>query len=245
MYCEKAQELFSEYVAGSLDSALVVTVENHLAACAGCREEVVDLRQVWQMLDGLPCEEPPPYFHENLMSRIASEIDKAETAARRSPWDLRSLLRGRTFAYAVAAVLLLLACVEVVRPGQTASLGPLGWLPQVIRKFVRPAAPSAPLFALQTATASSGPVLPDGSKSVVVRLRPLPLPDNRVNTLRAVAHVAEAGGDEQSRTISSNQETVLTLPLRTPGADAVAVSITLRPLESTGAEKTLVIPLSP
>src|SRR5439155_22094021 len=101
MQCDHAQELFSDYVTGETDRALTVSIENHLAACKGCRETVEDLRQAWAMLDQMPVVEPPPLFHANLMSRLTEEQTEAEAAAKRPAvgWDWRGLFRPRALAF--------------------------------------------------------------------------------------------------------------------------------------------------
>src|SRR5947209_1672150 len=100
MQCQHAHELFSEYVAGHLDRALTVTIDNHLSQCAGCREDVAGLRRVWTNLNEMPAVELPPFFHENLMHRLDAELTSQETTAarRRALWDWRVLFRPRALA---------------------------------------------------------------------------------------------------------------------------------------------------
>ena len=55
--------------------------------------------------------EPPPFFHENLMSRInaAENAREQSEAARRATFDWRKLFAPRAFAYAASLLALLLA----------------------------------------------------------------------------------------------------------------------------------------
>jgi hypothetical protein len=137
MQCQHARELFSDYVAEAIDSALAISLENHLTSCAACHEEVEGLRRVWAVLEQAPLVEAPAFFHENVMSRIDAARAEAEDAAarKRALWDWRALFRPRTLAFGAAAAILLLACVEVVQQARPAALGPLGvitgWLQHV------------------------------------------------------------------------------------------------------------------
>lgn len=134
MQCQNAQELFSDYIEGKLDRALNVSLENHLSDCGECHNEVEQLRLLWGSLDELPQEEPPAFFHENIMSRISQEQAKAEEASarRRAVWDWGALFRPRVLAYGAAALLFFLAFVEVVQT-QRASLGPVGYIVSLFR----------------------------------------------------------------------------------------------------------------
>lgn len=75
--CAKVRELASEYVEETLPSGLTRAVRAHLDACPVCRADVDALRAVWRRLDTLPVVEPPPFFHENVMTAV-------ERHARRS-----------------------------------------------------------------------------------------------------------------------------------------------------------------
>src|SRR5579883_3258455 len=103
MQCAHARELFSDYIEGATDRALAVTLQTHIASCAQCRDEVEALQRVWQTLDALPVEEPPAFFHENLMHRVLATEDAASReAAARPVWDWRALFRPRSLAFASA-----------------------------------------------------------------------------------------------------------------------------------------------
>jgi hypothetical protein len=105
MQCSQARELFSDHLAGQLDPAQNVSIENHARSCEACRAEIAGLRRVWSSLDALPRVETPSYFHENLMHRINVEQDKA--AQRRTAWNWRALFQPRSPLFAGAALALL------------------------------------------------------------------------------------------------------------------------------------------
>ena len=116
MQCQQARELFSDYVAESMENALAVSLENHLGTCGACREEVAGLRRVWSALEQAPLIEPPMFLHENIMHRLDAARAEAEEAAarKRAVWDWRALFRPRALAYGAAAIVLMLAGVEAV-----------------------------------------------------------------------------------------------------------------------------------
>jgi predicted anti-sigma-YlaC factor YlaD len=125
MQCEHAHELYSDYVAGHLDRALIVTIDNHLSQCTACREELAGLRRVWANLDGMPAVDPPPFFHENLMHRLNAELSSQEEAAerRRAVWDWRALFRPRAMAFAATLLIVVFAGAGLVHT-QSAGLWP-------------------------------------------------------------------------------------------------------------------------
>lgn len=64
------------YVLGKLDPAEAAAVEDHLAACAACRREVTDLREIQAMLGTVPdkafLERPPE--NDLMMARVSERI---------------------------------------------------------------------------------------------------------------------------------------------------------------------------
>ena len=127
MQCQHVHENLSDYVAGQLDRALAVTLENHVNQCASCREEVADFRRVWSLLDDLPAVDTPLYFHENLMHRVNVELDgiEAASASRRAPWNWRTLFQPRALAAAAAILIVVLGGIGYVST-QRAAIGPFG-----------------------------------------------------------------------------------------------------------------------
>jgi hypothetical protein len=126
MQCQHAHELLSDYVAGQLERPLAITLDSHLGECSACREEAAGLRRVWTELEGMSAVEPPPFFHENLMHRINTELDaqEANIARRRAIWDWRALLRPRALAAGAVALIVLSASVGFLHT-QSAGMWPL------------------------------------------------------------------------------------------------------------------------
>jgi len=205
MKCDYAQELFSDYIMGETDRAITVSLENHLTECAPCREIVAGLRQVWTALDDMPVEEPPLYFHENLMHRLDAERAAAEDAAarKRAVWDWRALFRPRALAYAAIALVVVLTGAGVA---QQAGLNPFAGLLHRSRPAV-----AAPV-TLQTASAEWKPDA-SGSGTVIVHLQARPMPDGRVNTLFCQVKLSGYKGVAAQGLISSEKPTDLSLPM--------------------------------
>lgn len=79
------------YVIGELDPEKVRVVEEHLARCPGCREEVRSLREVQRLLASVPMEamlDGPPDDADLLLQRTLREVRSEEsgTTGRRTKW---------------------------------------------------------------------------------------------------------------------------------------------------------------
>lgn len=211
MHCQDAQELYSDYVEGKLERALTVSFENHLGACATCREEVEQFRLIWADLDSAPLAEPPAFFHENIMSRIAQEQAKSEEAVarKRGFWDWSALLRPRAFATGFAALVLVLAGAEVVQT-QRASLGPVGW----IFSLARPA-PHAIDLETQSAKWEANP---QGGGTLTLELRA------KAGTVNVKAF--RGATELYSGAVSSSESAIVRVNLPSaPSADEISLSL--------------------
>ena len=82
-------------------------VSAHLAACAGCREELQELRSTLALMDEWVAPEPSAYFD----SRLYARLREAQAAPPEGLWErLRSYLQfstGRAFRPAMAGGLAL------------------------------------------------------------------------------------------------------------------------------------------
>jgi hypothetical protein len=243
MQCQHARELFSDYVAEAIDSALAISLENHLSSCASCQEEVEGLRRVWATLEQAPLVETPAFFHENVMSRIEAARAEAEDAAarKRAFWDWRALFRPRTLAFGAAAAILLLACVEVVQQTRPAALGPLG----VIIRWLQP----APTVKLRVTDANWTPQAagPVGSGALTVRLRAEGV-GAAGGVLNYRAQLEGVQGGIAVGQLAADGETILRLPLSaTPAGDGLRLSIRLMTPDGRSVESNsqLVLPHVP
>lgn len=81
------------YVLGDLEPDEVALFESHLATCAHCRDEMVSLRRVNELLDqaGPPVEAPPVDLGARVLAAVEREADEP-----RSLDEHRSASRGQT-----------------------------------------------------------------------------------------------------------------------------------------------------
>lgn len=96
------------YVIGELEPKEARVVEEHLARCPGCREEVRSLREVQRLLASVPVEamlEGPPDDADLLLQRTLREVrgEEPDTTGRRRKW-----------AAAAAVVAVAALCVGVL-----------------------------------------------------------------------------------------------------------------------------------
>ncbi len=231
MHCQDAQELYSDYAEGKLDRALTVSFENHLSDCKTCHAEVEQFRSIWEGLAEMPLAEPPAFFHENIMSRIAQEQANAEesSARKRGFWDWSALLRPRSFAMGFAALVLMLAGAEVVQT-QRASLGPVGWIVSLVHP-----APATPALETQSAKWEADA---QGGGTLTVELRA----KAQANGQSGAVSVKLLQGTSvlYSGAVSSSESAIVRVNLpKAPSNDELTLSIS-----EPGSESAKSVPLS-
>ena len=118
MRCERAQELFSDYCEGNVQTALRIPLEGHLEGCAVCRQQVEGLKGVWKVLDAAPVVDPPTDFRAAVWRRIEEDQAVRRQSSRpRFRFDWRSLFTRPALGWATAvAVIVLLAPVVIKGP---------------------------------------------------------------------------------------------------------------------------------
>jgi HEAT repeats/Putative zinc-finger len=111
MKCEEIAGLLPDYLQGSLPAVQGKNVEEHLAQCAECRDDVA----IWNKLALLPTEEPTvasrDRFDTMLQAYRSGRDDRAagsEAAQRASFWDAFRWLRSPAGAVAWSMALLIL-----------------------------------------------------------------------------------------------------------------------------------------
>jgi anti-sigma factor RsiW len=110
MKCEEIAELLPDYLHGSLNHMQVRQVEEHIAHCADCRDEVA----VWEKLSLLPVEQPTPASRIRFEAMLdAYRTGRADQNVAASPvrprgafWDAFRWLRSPVGAVAWSLVLL-------------------------------------------------------------------------------------------------------------------------------------------
>ncbi|MCW3095041.1 MAG: putative zinc-finger [Chthonomonadaceae bacterium] len=243
MQCKQAQELFSEHIAGQLDPALSVSLENHARSCDACRAEIAGLRRVWTSLDALPSVEPPSFFHENLMHRINMEQDKAAEAAQRqrAGWNWRSLFLPRSPIFAGAAVALLALIGMGGLHVQHASLDPLGAVWGLLSHDKASTTSAVP--ALQAARAEWHPNgQGGGTLSLYLQAQQGPLVS--IRTLNYHTGQQKRAVAESDMVISADHETTLSIPLDARPTSDLSLSLNIPGGGSVTAPVTLMEPVS-
>ena len=106
---EHVKEKLSEFLDRELPEAEVRLVEAHLAACAGCREALEELKAVSRLVGGLPKEPLPEGFMSRLERRRRRESEK-KTPRHILPMPARAL------AYALSCCVVLFVTYEKFQP---------------------------------------------------------------------------------------------------------------------------------
>jgi predicted anti-sigma-YlaC factor YlaD len=101
MNCDEIQAQLSEYLERSLGAVPMALVEEHLAACAPCREETELLSETIGQVAGLPVVEPPPGFTQRVMAHVR-EIEPQPELWQRLFLPLRQKLPVQVTALALA-----------------------------------------------------------------------------------------------------------------------------------------------
>ncbi len=114
MSCEKTQERFADYLTGDLDETGRREVQEHILACAACRQDLEDLTVVWAKLGVLPEEQPGGGLRHRFYTMLEEYKDglEAERKAARAEggrgWRDWLSFRRPAFAAAFSAFLLIL-----------------------------------------------------------------------------------------------------------------------------------------
>jgi anti-sigma factor RsiW len=116
--CERMQERLIAYLDGNADSATRRQAEEHLSACAACRQRAEEFRTLWNVLDEVPGVAPSLSFDAAVRQHVAAE------ANRRGLWAW--LVPSPRLAFGVTALLVLSIWLSSQRPAppQAAAVPP-------------------------------------------------------------------------------------------------------------------------
>jgi hypothetical protein len=107
MTCDKIQERFADYLTGDLDEAGRAEVQSHIAACAGCREDLENLTLAWAKLGVLPEEQPGSAVRSRFYAMLEDYKAAPAPAPAKARWTEWFSFRRPAFAASLSAVLLL------------------------------------------------------------------------------------------------------------------------------------------
>jgi len=110
MQCEKTKEFFFEYLDGSLDQAMMITISEHIKGCAACGRDYEQFRTMYRLLDAMPEIAPPFDFRHSIVMRAARLQHERTHPKKENTWSLFSIFDqlkcSRTVSFAGAALVL-------------------------------------------------------------------------------------------------------------------------------------------
>lgn len=81
MRCELAKEQFADWLAGKLPTAEQLLLDEHIADCPTCQQELAETRQLWQRLAVVPTPEPG----SAMRTQFYAMLDTFEAAEQKTP----------------------------------------------------------------------------------------------------------------------------------------------------------------
>lgn len=114
MECEEIKKLLSEYIDDTLDMQMKMLIEEHLATCKACSEELVSLKAYIKELSSLKEVEAPEDFLEKVHERVEQRF-KFEKIMRKLFFPVRIKVPLKLVAV-VATVLFVIAITYVIQP---------------------------------------------------------------------------------------------------------------------------------
>lgn len=117
MDCRQAKDLLSAYMDNILDAPVRESLERHLSQCAGCREELEEIREMVKHVGFLKSLETPPDFLGSLHERIRTEKagSKLKKTARFLFFPLQVKIPLEIVGFAAVAVIIF-SVYQVMEP---------------------------------------------------------------------------------------------------------------------------------
>ena len=100
MRCSRVRKRLSAYMDGELGDQWMERVEQHLAACTRCREELARLDTADRLLLDAPEVTVPPFLASRIVARAREQVERRVAV----PWWLPA--RSPGLAYAMASAVL-------------------------------------------------------------------------------------------------------------------------------------------
>src|SRR5215475_2299171 len=122
MNCAEVQKYLSDFLEKSLDNERARAIEDHLAVCSLCNEELAGLAECQRLVSSLPMVEPPLGLTDRVMARVR-EAEHSPSLWKRLFLPLR--IKIPLQATAVVLIALLAAYIYQKEPLQREPLLPL------------------------------------------------------------------------------------------------------------------------
>jgi anti-sigma factor RsiW len=90
MNCERWQQQFPEFLAGSLEAATAARLSAHLAECAACRDQVRAMGELWEKLGEIPAEEPSVRVRGRFYEMLDTYAEGSRPARRAGVLEMKS-----------------------------------------------------------------------------------------------------------------------------------------------------------
>src|SRR5262245_13023423 len=104
MNCVEVQKYLSDFLEKSVDNERARVIEDHLAVCSSCSEELAGLAECQRLVSGLAKLEPPLGFTSRVMARVR-EAEHPPSLWERLFWPLRIKIPLQATAVVLIAVL--------------------------------------------------------------------------------------------------------------------------------------------
>ena len=195
MRCEEVRKLIADNLTGTLAPSVETQLQEHLATCPACHDEVADLKRIWVDLE----RSPAPRMEASIMRAAVIEAAAAPGLSfYRWRWDMRLVLKAAAIIVVLAglatgASLLLSRRTETERAdikGAAAHIRGLAAAPVTLVEYGDYECPPCGSFE-----AIVRPLLEKYPQSLKFEFRHLPLTRMHPNALLA-ARVAEAAGQQ-------------------------------------------------
>lgn len=221
MQRESIENYYSDYIAGDLDAALQLSVENHLKASPEAAAEVDALRRAMATLNEMPSTELPIWFHDNLMNRLDMKMANEAAQQKQSGWNWRTLFQPRSLARGAAAVMTLVVIGGV--GAKVAGINPFN----IFSIFSSSNWASTEAMARAAhSTSVRGEWRPDNNGTAYIRIT---VPQGYLTDKMVMGYQIESLGTKisvkKTGTLTSGQEEVITIACENPPAGSVKVGI--------------------
>ena len=89
MNCKQISSLSPDYLAGELDEKTKAELDAHVSRCAKCRQELQDMRNIWEDLQRLPAEQPTESLRQRFYTMLAAYEEGLNQAEPTLSWTAR------------------------------------------------------------------------------------------------------------------------------------------------------------